>query len=214
MTEVDHLVVAARSLDDGVAWCEAALGITPGPGGQHALMGTHNRLFGIGSAAFPRAYFEIIAIDPQAAAPGRARWFGMDALDLSRGPRLVNVVARTTALDALLDTLRRTGIDGGRALAASRETPAGLLRWRIAVRDDGALLHGGAMPTLIEWGERHPAETMPASGVVLRSITLRGLAPAAFDSLAWQDVRRLDTPGPAIEARLDTPRGPVSIASH
>ena len=43
--------------------------ITPGSGGRHALMGTHNRVFAIGSEAFPRAYFEIIAIDPDAPDP-------------------------------------------------------------------------------------------------------------------------------------------------
>jgi hypothetical protein len=31
--QLDHLVVAARTLDEGVAWCEATLGVTPGPGG-------------------------------------------------------------------------------------------------------------------------------------------------------------------------------------
>jgi hypothetical protein len=212
--EVDHLVVAARSLDDGVAWCEATLGITPGPGGKHALMSTHNRLFNVGSATFARAYFEIIAIDPQAQAPGRARWFGMDAIDLSRGPRLVNVVARTHALDPLLSTLRRDGVDGGRALAASRDTPAGLLQWRIAVRDDGSLGYGGALPTLIEWGERHPADTMPPSGVVLRSLTLRGVPAPVAAALAWRNVRWLDAPGPSIEALLDTPRGSITLTSH
>ena len=31
---VDHLVVAAESLDQGVQWCEAMLGITPQAGGE------------------------------------------------------------------------------------------------------------------------------------------------------------------------------------
>jgi hypothetical protein len=31
---VDHLIVAAASLDDGVRWCEATLGVTPGAGRQ------------------------------------------------------------------------------------------------------------------------------------------------------------------------------------
>ena len=52
---LDHLVVAARSLDEGVRWCAATLGVTPGPGGKHPLMGTHNRLFGIAGDLFPRA---------------------------------------------------------------------------------------------------------------------------------------------------------------
>lgn len=44
LAKLDHLVIMANSLDDGVDWCEATLGVTPGPGGEHPLMGTHNRL--------------------------------------------------------------------------------------------------------------------------------------------------------------------------
>ncbi len=210
---VDHLVIAARTLDDGVQWCEATLGITPGPGGKHPLMGTHNRLFSIASAAFPNAYFEIIAIDPDAPPPDRARWFGLDGVDLSGGPRLLTFVARTTALDATLAALQDAGVDGGRALGASRKTPVGLLRWRIAVRDDGAALCSGAMPTLIEWGERHPAASMEASGVVLRSLALRGVARPAIAALGLDRATFTDTTGPAIEARLGTQRGPVTLTS-
>ncbi len=209
-TQIDHLVVAARTLDEGVRWCEDTLGITPGLGGQHALMGTHNRLFSIASDAFSSAYFEIIAIDPHAPPPGRARWFGLDGVDLSDGPRLVTFVARTKALDTTLAALHDTGLDGGAALAASRDTPQGLLRWRIAVRDDGAVLCGGAMPTLIEWGERHPATSMPASGVVLRSLVVRGVPSSAIDSA---QITFTDTPGPALEALLDTPRGAITLTS-
>jgi len=43
----DHLVVAARTLDEGAAWCEATLGVVPAPGGKHPLMATHNRLLAI-----------------------------------------------------------------------------------------------------------------------------------------------------------------------
>ena len=208
---LDHLVVAARTLSEGVHWCEATLGITPGPGGKHPLMSTHNRLFNIGSEAFPNTFFEIIAIDPDAPPPGRARWFGLDTLDLSSGPRLVTFVARTTALDGTLAALRGIGLDAGCALAASRDTPLGLLRWRIAVRDDGAVLCGGAMPTPIEWGDRHPAASMPASGVALRSVTLRGVPRSALDSA---QLSIADTPGPALEAHLDTPRGVITLCSY
>ena len=54
----DHLVVMAESLQAGVRWCEATLGVTPGAGGEHPLMGTHNRLFRIGSAPYPDVFFE------------------------------------------------------------------------------------------------------------------------------------------------------------
>jgi hypothetical protein len=63
-TQIDHLVVMTSSLNEGVQWCEDTLGITPGPGGEHTLYGTHNRLFKVASPANPMAYVEFIAIDP------------------------------------------------------------------------------------------------------------------------------------------------------
>lgn len=208
---LDHMVVAAPSLDEGVRWCEATLGITPGPGGRHGLMGTHNRLFSIAGPDFPEAYFEIISIDPDAPPTGRVRWFGLDTIDLSRGPRLVHWVARTEAIDEALDTWRALGVDAGRAVEASRDTPAGRLSWRIAVRDDGRLLAGGAWPTLVEWGGgTHPARTMPASGVTLRSLTLRRLLR---ETLQASGVSIADDDGPALTAEFDTPRGLVRLRS-
>jgi hypothetical protein len=210
---VDHLVVAANDLDEGVRWCEARLGVTPAAGGKHPLMGTHNRLIRIAGDGFADAYLEIIAIDREAAPPGRARWFGLDTIDLSAGPRLFHWVARSADIGAQLAALRSVGIDAGEPLDASRDTPAGRLHWRIAVRRDGALQFGGALPTLIEWGERHPAAAMPASGVTLRSLTLRGLTVRTLDALALRGVRVTSDHGPALSAQLDTPRGPVTLTT-
>ena len=213
-TVLDHLVVAANSLDEGVRWCEATLGITPGPGGSHPLMGTHNCVFSVASDVFPDAYFEIIAIDPQVAPIDRARWFGLDTIGLATGPRLVHWVARTTSLDVDLAALRALDIDAGEAVAASRDTPSGRLQWRIAVRPDGRVLAGGALPTLIEWGACHPAASMPASGVMLRSLRLRGLAPEVVESLALKGIESATDPGPALTACLATPRGRVTLTSN
>ena len=74
---VDHLVVCARDLDEGSKYVAERLGVTPGPGGEHAAMGTHNRLLSLG----PEAYLEVIAINPVAPAPDRVRWFGLDEFD-------------------------------------------------------------------------------------------------------------------------------------
>ena len=214
MALVDHLVVAAPSLDEGARWCEAALGIRPGAGGQHPLMGSHNRLFNIGSEAFPQAFFEIIAIDPAAHAPGRARWFGLDDLELSNGPRLLHFVARSSAIATQSAALRAAGFDIGPAIAASRATPQGRLEWRIGVRDDGRLLAGGALPTLIDWGHTpHSALSMPASGVTLRALGLRGLPRTAMQVLGLPGVETLAGAGPALSATLDTPRGRVTLTS-
>ncbi len=216
-TAADHLVVAAASLEEGVAWCEATLGITPGPGGEHPLMGTHNRLFNISTEAYPLCFFEIIAINPAAPAPSRKRWFGLDMLDLSAGPCLIHWVARTTALQARRTAIVQAGFDPGVAVAASRQTPAGLLQWDILVRDDGQLECGGALPTLIQWQDlhsSHPATRLPASGVTLQSITLHGLPAAVHPALQLDAVQLLGAPGPAVAAVLNTPLGLVTLQSR
>lgn len=216
-TAVDHLVVAAATLADGVRWCEATLGATPAPGGKHALMSTHNRLLDLSSPAFPRCYLEIIAVDPEAPAPGRARWFGLDDAALQRrltadGPQLIHMVARTDNLDMHRWGLIQKGFNPGTTIAASR----GALHWRIVVRDDGGLEAGGALPTLIEWGagSAHPCDVLPASGVALAALRLHGLGPAAGDVLrppgVTLDPGAAAAPGP--RATLTTPRGEVVLA--
>ncbi|AMM25181.1 VOC family protein [Variovorax sp. PAMC 28711] len=228
--QLDHLVIAARTLSEGVAWCEATLGVTPGPGGAHPLMGTHNRLMNIASDAFPQAYLEIIAIDP-AATPSRAaglrRWFDLDdaALQTSlaqHGPQLVHFVARVPDAEAVLRALAHgpepaAHIDRGTLIEAGRDTPAGRLAWQITVRDDGQRLFYGALPTVIQWGTVHPVEAMPASGLTLRSLQL---AHPRADALATalQVIGFADLPvtagPPNLVAVLDTPRGPVTLESE
>jgi hypothetical protein len=75
------------------------------------------------------------------------------------------------------------------------------------------MLHGGALPTLIEWGDRHPADSMPASGVRLRALTLRGLPRAVVDALDFRGVTFADGASPALTAQLHTPRGPIDLSS-
>lgn len=208
--EVDHLVIGAATLEQGAAWCAATLGVLPGPGGKHPLMGTHNRLLAIGSQAFPRAYLEIIALDPQAATPARRRWFDLDdpamRATLAAGPRLIHWVARCDDVAAECAALAEAGIERGKVLQAERDTPCGLLRWQIAVRPDGRRLFGGALPTLIEWGEVHPADAMPAGGLQLTSLTVGALPEAA--------ARRLPagvSTQQAFAATLATPAGVVRL---
>lgn len=216
-TAVDHLVVAAATLEQGVAWCQATLGITPGPGGKHALMGTHNRLFKIAGAAFPNAYFEIIAIDPAAPPPDRARWFGLDDPALrsriATQPRLVHVVARSTALERHRRELIAAGCRPGDPTSAGRDTPQGRLQWQILLRGDGSLGCGGALPTLIQWQGPHPTEAMADVGVTLQALALRGLPAAACTALMLRGVQTLPMPGNAIRATLATPAGQVILES-
>jgi hypothetical protein len=216
-TAVDHLVVAAATLAQGVAWCEATLGITPGPGGKHAVMGTHNRLFSIATEAYPLAYFEIVAIDPDAPPPGRPRWFGLDDAALqariNEQPQLVNLVARSAMLDMHRWGLITVGLQPGEPVVAARDTPQGRLEWQIMLRPDGSLLCGGALPTLIQWQGAHPAEHLPPSGVTLRALALRGVPEPARTVLRLRGVQHDEPPGPALRAMLDTPLGDITLES-
>lgn len=220
--QIDHIVVAARTLAEGVAWCEATLGVVPGPGGEHALFGTHNRLLRLACEQAPNAYLEIIAIHPQntpTRPPGLKRWFDLDDPALQaqlaqHGPQLVHWVASVPDIDAATQALRTLGLERGPVLAASRPTPQGLLQWRIGVRDDGQRLFGGALPTLIQWGDTHPAHAMPASGIALNSLTLSHPdAPALQQALGTLGLSAVSVAlgPPALTAQLDTPLGPRTL---
>ena len=226
-TQIDHLVVAATSLEQGVQWCEALFGITPALGGEHALFGTHNRLFKIATPKFSMAYFEIIAIDPAAVRSKKTttlhphRWFDLDNPELqksiSKEPRLIHFVASTPDIKAARMALRMEGIDRGPAIHAERQTSKGLLHWQISVRADGQRLFDGTLPTLIQWGKPdateplrlHPRNTLPRSGVTLQSIDITHPSAeklqAAYTSIGLNGISISE--GPAnIKATLKTPK--------
>ena len=174
---LDHLVVAARTVEEGAAWVEAALGVRMQPGGKHLLMGTHNRLLAIGRGC----YLEVIAIDPDAPPPGRPRWFGLDEpamqARLARGPALIHWAERTDDLEAAL----RDYPEKVEVLDAAR----GDLAWRITVPRDGRLPCGGTCPTLIEWkGAAHPTDRLPPSGAELVELRTEGRVEAVFSTPA------------------------------
>jgi hypothetical protein len=207
---LDHLVIAARTLDDGVDWCDATLGLRPVAGGQHLFMGTHNRVFDVSSARFPRSYVEIIAIDPSLPAPAHPHWFDLDdstlQQQLARGPQLVHWVARVDGGD--IDTARaamlRHGVDCGDVTSAER----GALRWRITVRADGRRALAGAAPALIDWADAHPTDALPASSVRLESLHIA--APGLSE---WLPAAIRCDAEPPLVAVLATPRGTVTLTT-
>jgi len=217
--QLDHLVVAASTLAQGVAWCQDTFGVMPAVGGKHALMGTHNRLLKIETSQFEQAYLEIIAIDPDSAGPaaGRSRWFGLDSPTLQarlrRAPELVHWVVRSSALQQHRDAWLALGLDPGEAVAASRDTPAGRLSWQILLREDGVPQCGGALPTVIQWQGVHPALAMADSALSLRSLVLRGLPQEARALFAQPGLSLAADPGPALTATLSGPRGEFVLST-
>lgn len=219
---VDHLVVAAATLAEGVAWCEATLGVPPGPGGEHPLMGTHNRLLRIATVDYPRAYLEIIAVQPGRQPQCGRRWFDLDDEAVRdglrhHGPRLLHVVANVPDVQRATESLAGLGIDRGDVVPASRMTPRGLLEWKITIRPDGQRLFDGVLPTLIEWGQAHPAAGMGESGVTLQALVLRhpqaATLRAVHAAIDLHGVAVKDGP-PGLCAVLDTPLGRVKLESH
>jgi hypothetical protein len=167
---LDHLVVVARTLDEGSAWIEKRLGMPPGEGGRHDFMGTHNRLLSLG----PDVYLEVISVDPGASPPPRPRWFGLDCRAtrelMAKGPALIHWVERT---DALEEAAAEAGEEVD-ILAFNR----GPYRWRMALTRDGSLPGQGKRPTLIQWDSGHPAASLPHSGRKLLSLGGPGGKPA------------------------------------
>lgn len=140
-------MLGAASLEAGTSAFERLAGTSPPPGGRHPRMGTHNRLTRIADGVF----LEIIAIDPNAPAPARPRWFSLDdpatVARFATGLALLTWVVAVDDLDVTLDRARKAGVDAGRPVEQVRDD----LRWRIALSDDGSLVEGGAFPVLIEW---------------------------------------------------------------
>lgn len=205
MLTFDHLAIAATSLDDGAATIEQALGVSLAPGGEHAAMGTHNRLLSLG----PGEYLEVIAINRAAPAPGRPRWFGLDAFDGATRPQCW--IART---DDMTSALANAPQGIGVPISFARNA----YEWDMAVPDTGLLPFDGLFPALIQWhSQAHPADALPDRGVRLRRLVITHPdAPAlraALDPLIT-DSRLAVTSGaePALAVELDTPHGPRILA--
>lgn len=199
MLTLDHLAISARTLDEGTAAVEAALGVPLAPGGQHPHMATHNRLLSLG----PDLYLEVIAADPAQPRPAWPRWFDLDRF--TGPPRLTNWICRCDDLDAAL-SVAPPGT--GTPVALAR----GDFRWRMAVPDTGILPFDNTFPALIEWqGTAHPAPRLPDLGLRLIGLEIThpdadGLRRALAGRLT--DPRLTITAGPpALRARLSTPHG-------
>ncbi len=198
MWELDHIAVAAETLEEGVAHVGAALGVALAGGGKHAYMSTHNRVMGLG----PSDYLEVIAVDPDAPLVPHPRWFRLD--EFCGPPRLTNWICRVPDLGAALAAAPRAA---GRAVDLAR----GDFRWRMGVPDDGRLPFGDCYPALIEWqGGLKPQDRLADSGC--RLTRLEVAHPQAGEIAALlplADPRVVFTMGrPALRAEFATPHGP------
>jgi len=207
---LDHLVLAATTLADGIAFVAETTGATPQPGGKHVAMGTHNALLRLGE----RVYLEIIAIDPDGAKPPRPRWFDLDDIalqsELTERPQLVAWVARATDIE-------RSAASCPIPLGTITPMARGDYRWRITIPDDGRRPATGIVPTLIQWDvPMHPADRLPTSGVSIAQVAAAHADPAsvrtALAALGLADAVQVTYDRyPRLAALLRTPRGLVTL---
>ena len=207
MLKLDHITVIAPTLSEGVAHVRDCLGLEVPFGTRHLYMGTHNHRLQLGIAV----HLEILALDPDGTAPGRARWFGLDnreqvRSDWSEGRRLRGWVANTADIDSVLAT-------HGAVFGDKVPLPMAAPSFAFSIPKDGSLPLDGAAPSMIDH-RRDPTSMaeIPDLGARLRSFTLEHPDPAAIERL-YRELAIVDLPavvqGPKLRyrAQIETPSG-------
>ena len=163
---LDHIVIAAKTHDQGVSYIRDKLGVDIPRGGQHKFMGTHNSVMALGK----HVYLEVISIDRSLNPPNHPRWFGLDDPHvrdaLEESPRLLTWAVNTADLDSLVGS---SAVPLGEIISASRDE----LRWRVAFRKDGSMPGAGFVPLCMQWKvDFHPASRMEDLGWKILSLQL------------------------------------------
>ena len=151
-TMLDHILLGASGLEEGIAFVKQHTGVTAAFGGVHPGRGTRNALVSLGE----RHYLEIIAPDP--AQPGSLDHYHLQTLP---APRLVGWAAHPGDLNAFAGHLRNASLAFDGPTPGSRRRPDGrLLEWKtLNLHDD----QSGLLPFFIEWSAAtvHPSADAP-----------------------------------------------------
>jgi hypothetical protein len=166
-------------------------------------MGTHNHL----GALSVDSFLEIIAIDPEAPALPRKRWFALDdpvrQAVLLKTPVLATWVVATNNLESAIAAARDAGVDPGQPRSLVR----GDLNWRLSVRDDGSLACDGVFPIIIQWPEGvNAVSRMQDSQLRIQSLSLSYPDPAwlhsVLSSIGAAELAAVSEGSPRVSARL------------
>jgi hypothetical protein len=161
MVTLDHIVVAAQTLEQGITYVQDSLGLELKNSGQHLKQGTHNKILRLNDDC----YLEVIAPDPNSTIT--PPWFGLGNKDmlesLKERPRLITWVAQTDDLETLVH-INNYPV---KVQAAQRDH----FRWYFSFPKDGNLIGEGLLPYLIQWESEHPVNTLPTTGCSLLSLS-------------------------------------------
>ena len=212
---LDHLVIGVAALEQGAEELERLLGINLDPGGQHQLMGTHNRLTALDASS----YLEVIAIDPTATLSHAVRWFSLDQPSTQK--RLALSAAPLTwvvAVDDLPSTMRKAEEHDAYPLGSKLDMQRGDLSWSLSLPDNPEMNEQGLLPQFIQWhGTKHPVQQLHKPKIRVDEIRISTPTPehlqSLFDSLAIDHLATITAGEINLEFALDTPNGPVTIRS-
>lgn len=208
-TGIDHIVIGAGNLKQGVDYVRNCFGVDIPHGGVHSRMGTHNHLMQLGDGVF----LEVMAINHEIEPPNRPRWYGLDdpfiRQQIELQPALLTWVVNTGNINALI---RQANFSLGKAELISR----GELSWYFGLPDDGRLLAGGMLPYAIEWlTDRHPSAHMADLGCRLDRLEIHHPHTAwlrsALASIGALDLVKIGAlpknQAPYLTASVSTPLG-------
>jgi len=214
-SRIDHLVIGAGDLVQGVEYVKDCLGVDIPFGGVHTKMGTHNHLMSLDQDIF----LEVIAVNPDMKSPESPRWFGLDDPHIRQQirvkPALLTWVVNTENIDRLLG---QTRFSFGKAQLIHR----GNLSWYFGLPDDGRLLAGGMLPYVLEWQtDFHPSKKMADTGCRIQRLEIYHSNPIWFQSVLTSigaenlaDVHSLpENSPPYLVAYVDTPKGVKVLSS-
>lgn len=149
---VDHILIGAASLDDGIRAFESATGAALGRGGRHPSRGPENALASLGAGV----YVEIIALQ----AGAQADEF-VDEFRALKTPSVVGWAVHVVDAADATTRLSRAGFKATTPRPDSRVTPEGAtLEW---VSFEVETPRIATAPFFIRWGDAttHPSLTSP-----------------------------------------------------
>jgi len=213
--KLDHLVIGANTLEQGVAYVEDLLGVAMPFGGVHRQLGTHNHLMQLGRDVF----LEVIAVNPDGDRPAGPRWYGLDdpfvRARIQRQPTLLTWVVDTTNIHDLL-------MGANHSFGEPQRISRGALSWDFGVTDDGRMIAGGMLPYVIQWHtDRHPAAKMADRDCRLQGLEIHHPFPrwieAALASIGALDLVSIHplpkNAIPCLAADIETPNGRIHLKS-
>lgn len=198
--EIDHLVYAVPSLEEGMNWATEHLGTEPVYGGEHEGLGTCNALLSLGSS-----YLEILAPNEKRLLKGTMG---------ARLAALPDAGLVTWAVQGNLKEINKIlwhfGVETLGPFRTERRTSEGeILAW------DLLFPHAGprGTPFFIDWLEcPHPSTTSPVAGK-LNSLIIA--TPDVTRLRELLDTMRLDVQvaqgAPSITASIKTGQGQAAI---